>query len=253
MESLRQRENQSKNERVKSLIQSGVDLIAKEAEYRKSCRIQFLNETADQDEPRQQRQSYHKDAFANLVAFIQCEVLEKHLSVLVSDLLNMYREEYTNLAGEEKDVQAYTAQNLTRKLKEHFKAQIKVSLINQRKGNFIYSSSMSEEDAQNSLNEVGQRYEEDNKLRWASLHLRSQIMQLPKTKTPNPATVENLKQCAPVIPNQLDLFFRSLFGGIRPSCSDTVDRKVTAMGSDAIYNVTRGSVKPWKHTALDLA
>ena len=67
------------------------------------------------------------------------------------------------------------------------------------------------------------QYEEDSKLRWAALHLRSQIMQLPKTKTPNPATVQNLKVC----PSQLDLFFRNLLGGIAPTVSavhkETVD------------------------------
>lgn len=33
---------------------------------------------------------------------------------------------------------------------------------------------------------------------------------------------------------------------------DGIDGKVTSMASDAIFNVTRGTVKPWKHTALGL-
>lgn len=69
------------------------------------------------------------------------------------------------------------------------------------------------------FHEDADKYEQDNKLRWAALYLRSQIMQLPKTKTPNPATVQNLKECAPDIPPQLDLFFRSLLGGITPTFS----------------------------------
>ena len=73
-------------------------------------------------------------------------------------------------------------------------------------------------------------------------------MQLPKTKTLDPATVQTLKECAPEIPEQLDLFFRSLLGGIKQTSSavqkHVLDRKDTAMGSDAIYNVTRGAVKP---------
>jgi len=47
-ESLCHQVKSSKNERInKSLIRSGVDLIAKEAEYYKSCRVQFLRETDD--------------------------------------------------------------------------------------------------------------------------------------------------------------------------------------------------------------
>ena len=78
-------------------------------------------------------------------------------------------------------------------------------------------------------------------------------MKLPKTKTPNPATVQNLKDCAPEMPEQLDLFFRTLLGGVTQlswTQKDTLERKVTAMESDAVYNVTRGTVKPWKHTSF---
>ena len=44
-ESLRQRAELSTNERVKSLMRSGVDLIAAEAWYHGSCRGKFLSET----------------------------------------------------------------------------------------------------------------------------------------------------------------------------------------------------------------
>ena len=81
-------------------------------------------------------------------------------------------------------------------------------------------------------------------------------MHLSKTRTPNPATVQNLKECASEIPEQVDLFFRSLLGGITPTPSgiqkDTLGRKVIAIGSDAVYNITLGTVKPWKQTALAL-
>ena len=117
----------------------------------------------------------------------------------------------------------------------------------------IYSSDIPEEDAHSRLHEDSKRYEENSKLRWAALHLRSQIMKLPKTRR---ATVETLRECAPEMPEQLDLFLRSLLGGITPILNgtqkDILDRKVTAMRSDAIYNVNRGTVKPWKHTALAL-
>ena len=65
-------------------------------------------------------------------------------------------------------------------------------------------------------------------------------MQLPKTKTVSPTTVQSLKECTPEIPQQLDLFFRTLLDGITPAISeaqrDSVDRKVNAMSSDAVFN-----------------
>ena len=86
-----------------------------------------------------------------------------------------------------------------------------------------------------------------------------QNLQLPKTKTPSPTTVEKLKECSPQIPAQLQLFFTTLLGVTIPSFSGnqretkvTIDRKVTAMASDAICNVTNGTVKPWKHTVMGL-
>lgn len=81
-------------------------------------------------------------------------------------------------------------------------------------------------------------------------------MQLPKTKTPDPATVQNLKESVPDIPQQLDLFFRTLLGGLTQTFQGeqkvALDRKVASMASDAVFNVTRGSVKPWKHVAMGL-
>ncbi len=129
------------------------------------------------------------------------------------------------------------------------KDKITITLLDNRKGNIIHTSGISTEEAVSHLQEDGKWYEENSKLMWAALHLRSQIMQLS-------ATVQNLKECASEIPEQVDLFFRSLLGGIAPIPSgiqkDTLDRKVNAMGSDAVYNVTCGTVKPWKHTALGL-
>jgi len=259
-QSLCERAKSSNNERIKSLIRSGVDLIAKEAEYHKSCRATFLNETDDQQTEGSKQactsQYYHKRSSASLWTYIQNEVIVNERSILVSALLEMYKAEYTSNGGDEADVISYTAQNLLRKLSDNFGQQIITKLADKRRGNFIYSSALTEDDARNRLHDDAEQHEQDNKLRWVALHLRSQIMQLSKSKTPNPATVQNLKECAPEIPAQLDLFFRSLLGGLTPSFrgayKDTIDRKVTSMASDAIYNVTRGTVKPWKHTAVGL-
>ena len=161
-ETLCQRATFSKNELIKSLVRNGVDLIAKEAEYHKSCRVQFLKETDDQNKSTEERscQSCHKMAFASFLSFIKDEVVGKHRPLLVSDLLGMYKEEYTSLGGGEMDVHAYTAQNLTRKVKDHLKEKVSTALANQRKGNFIHSSDIPEEEAWNRLHKDAKRYKE---------------------------------------------------------------------------------------------
>lgn len=124
------------------------------------------------------------------------------------------------------------------------------------KGNYVSNASLSDEQAKTQLYDTAKEYEENEKLRWLALHLRFQIMNLQKTNAPDPATVQNLKEAAPEILQQLDLFFRSLLIGITPTSQGVqkgaIDRKVTSMASDAIFNVSHGTVNPWKHTAMSL-
>lgn len=165
-QSLRQRVEFSKNERIKSLVRSGVDLVAKEAEYHKSCRQTFLKETGKQDETveKASSKSCHKTVFASLLSFVQDEVLKKQRSILVSDLLGMYKEEFSSIGetGTESDVPVYRAQNLARKLKDHLKNKVTITLLKQRKGNFIHSADIPKEEAANRLHEDAKRCEENS-------------------------------------------------------------------------------------------
>lgn len=168
----------------------------------------------------------------------------------------MYKEMSISDGGNKNEFESYSTQNFTRKLESQFGNKLQKKLLDQRRGNFIYSSSLSEDVATAHLYDDPKSYEEDQKLKCAALHLRSLIIQIPKTKTPNPATVQNLKECAPNIPSQLDMFFRTMLDGITTTLNDktldAMERKVNAMASDAIFNVTHGTVKPWKHTMMGL-
>lgn len=249
----------SRNERIKSLVRTGVDLIAKEAEYHKSCRAAFYLETDNRcSETSKEKSSTHchRQAFSSLCAHIENEVIGQKRPHLTSSLLEYYKLEYTSNGGNVLDVEEYRVQNLQRKVCDHFGTRITVKTADVRRGNFIYSSTLTEEEARATLN--ARKQEEDDKLKWAALHLRSLITAMPKSKTPNPTTVQNLKDSAPTIPEQLDKFFRSLLGGAKApdftanSKNADFERKVTSMASDAIYNVAHGTVKPWKQTAMGL-
>ena len=257
---LSQRANFSTNEHIKSLVWNNVDLIAKEAEYHKSCRALFLKETGTAMQKGnvspQSSQSFHKMAFASLCSYIKNEILENQHSLLLSNLLDMYKTEYSSLGGDEKTISVYSGQSFQRKLKDHFGEQIRIQLADSRKGNFICSSVLTENEGIARLHNDSKQNEENNMLKMAALHIRKLIMQLPKTKTLCPTNVQNLKDCAPNIPQQLDLFYRTLLNGLTPtshsSQQEVIDRKVTSMASDAIFNVSRVTIKPWKHTVLGL-
>ncbi|KAK4318063.1 hypothetical protein Pmani_010910 [Petrolisthes manimaculis] len=94
-----------------------------------------------------------------------------------------------------------------------------------RRGNYICKASFTDEQALAKLHDDFKEYEENAKIRYAALHLRSQIMKMPKTNTPDPTTVQNLKETALEIPQQLNLFFRTLLGGLTPTHQDTLERK----------------------------
>ena len=105
-QNLCQRAQHSKNDRIKSLVRSGVDLIAKEAEYHKSCRISFDKETniiaTEGSKPQTSTfHYYHKCAFKSLSGYIEIEVIQNLRSLLVSNLLELYKAEYTGNGGSE--------------------------------------------------------------------------------------------------------------------------------------------------------
>ena len=156
--------------------------------------------------------------------------------------------------GGTESIDSYTPQALTRKLLEKFKDSLCISLLDHRKGNVLYGSALSEDDAIASLH-----IEEEKRqtiIRSAALHLRNEIQEMPKWRTPTPTSVETLKTCSPDLPDDLLLFSRTLLCGLRKPTGDTnadnVDRKVMAMTSDAVFNASRGSVRPWKQTVLGL-
>ncbi|KAK4309970.1 hypothetical protein Pmani_018437 [Petrolisthes manimaculis] len=251
-DTLVQRAHLSKNNHFKSLILGGVDLIAKEGEYHGSCRVQFMHETERHDHKVATPHDLHKIAFSSLSTFVQTEIIQNGKVLFMSSLLELYKAEYSGSGGDPKEVVTYNSQNLSRKFQYRFGDEIRIAHADMRRGNYICKASFTDEQAIAKLHDDFKEYEENAKIRYAALHLRSQIMKMPTTKTPDPTTVQNLKETAPEIPQQLNLFFRTLLGGLTPTHQDTLERKVTSMASDAIFNVSHGTVKQWKHTAMGL-
>lgn len=143
--------------------------------------------------------------------FMKDEILQNRRSLLVSSLLSRYRVEFISSGGDRENIQSYLAQNLVRKITAYFRRKVRVQLLDNRRGNFICCDALTEDQAKAHLYDNSRQRQEDEKLKWAALHLRTEIMKLPKSKTPCPANVQSLKACTPNIPHQLDLFSEPSF------------------------------------------
>lgn len=182
---------------------------------------------------------------------IEKELIGNGKAMLSSSIMELYSTAFLSVGGTTVDIACYTAQALMKKIKDKFGDKISISTFDKRKGNVLYSSAMSEVDARDSL------YSDDkknlHKIRTVALHLRGVIKAMPKWETPTPTSVSSLKACSPDLPEELLLFYKTLLCGLcESSDSDAVDRKVTVMSSDVVYNTTRGAVRPWKHTVHGL-
>ena len=93
-------------------------------------------------------------------------------------------------------------------------------------------------------------------IRSTAFHLRSLIHAIPKWKTPTPTSVHTLKTCSPELPEDLLLFYKTPMCGLREPTGDKhcqgIQRKVLSMSSDAVFNASKSTVRPWKQTALGL-
>ena len=113
----------SGNERIKSLMRSRVDLIAKEAEYHKTCRAQFDNETKQGltsiHEMPTLRQC-HRLAFTALRSFVEEQIATYWRSLLVSSLYQIYHDEFVKNGGALDEFHCYLVQALVKKLQLEF-------------------------------------------------------------------------------------------------------------------------------------
>lgn len=242
----------SKNDRIKALVAEGVDLIAKEAQYHKSCRRDYFKEAGVVDNANANITSrrLHSQSFNTISDLIQKEVIDNNKAMLVNSLFELYRCEYLSFGGTPDQFDSYTAQALMYKVKEKFKDRISTTSYDQRRGNSLYNSNLSQTEARAKIDNDDEKHL--SAIRSAAMHLRSVIQKIPKWNTPTPTSVETLKASSPDLPEEILLFYKTLLCGLRePTGEDNreaVDRKVMSMTSDAIYNASKGSVRPWKHT-----
>ena len=237
------------------ILAIGEDLIAKEVKYHHSCRRDYLREESMERKPAEANtnRKIHNEAFEKISVFLQNEVINKQTPMMASAVLRMYKEEYTACGGAEEDIKGYSVQSLMLKIGNKFR-NIIVDKQSNKSGSFVFPSSMSPSDALAIVNRSNPRIEE---IRSAAMALRTEILAMPKYFTPTPTSVHILKENAPDIPPLVLLFFRTLFDGLLTGTesnesSEVTERKALAIASDAVFNCTRGRIRPWKQISLGL-
>ena len=120
----------------------------------------------------------------------------------------------------------------------------------------FHDPTLSKEEAAAQLKLNDEQMKRKEQIRAVTSYLKSQILGMPKSLTPQPADMSNLKEDAPEIPEDVILFYKTLFCGLilskAENSPETIQRKANALTSDAVYNVSRGTVRPWKNVVLCL-
>lgn len=107
----------SSNERIKALIDSGVDLIAKQAQYHKSCRKEFFKEVEGTSSKNEQvsKNKMHAMTFEIVSDFIEKEIIGNRKAMLVTVILELYKSEFLSEGGKTEEIECYTGQALMKK------------------------------------------------------------------------------------------------------------------------------------------
>lgn len=234
------------------ILELGEVFIAKQAKYHSSCRRSFCR-NGDKEADRKSNRKKHEEAFQKLSVFLENEIIKKKTAMLATTIFNLYSEEYFAAGGTQEDWEQYNVQMLMSKVKERL-PEIIIDKQSKKRGNFVFPSSITRDDAVAELNKGGNTKED--LIRSAAMALRTEILAINPTKPPSPTSVHNLKETAPAIPHFVSLFYSTLFGGLQAdslcSSSDNIRRRILGSASDALFNCSKGRVRPWKHQALGL-
>lgn len=169
----------SSNERIKALIDSGVDFIGKQAQFHKSCRREFFKEvegTFSKNE-KVSKEKVHSMTFEIVSDFIEKEIIGNRKAMLFTVILELYKFEFLRVGGKTEEIECYTGRALMKKIKDKFDDRISISIYDSRKRNFVYNSNMSEAEARASLCNDEEKHL--HTIRSAALQLRSLIQALP--------------------------------------------------------------------------
>ena len=186
---------------------SNIDFVAKEVKYHACCRIKYQTraEIRMREEVKKagktsvkaksiwhiQRES-HAQSFEALTSFVDRSIFEANEVLLLTDINNHYQYLLKEFGGTEYEDSRSTAQKLEEKLRSHYGGKIGIVNGHTRKGNIVFSATMSVEEA---LRRQDNRAADlKAKIRDTALALRAEINKARKTPLPNSLNLSDLEK-----------------------------------------------------------
>ena len=146
-----------------------------------------------------------------------------------------------------------TVQKLEEKLKKYYGEKICIVSGNKRKGNILYGSSLSLDEAVQKLDIKGDDMK--TKVRDIALLLREEINRAERFPLPNNLKIEDIKRGEVTVPELVTTFPQNLIGGpdFRRWESNLKKIRIKSMSEDAVFAATAGLKTPKKYLMLGIA
>ena len=128
----RAKQNPGSKSSQRILALGSEELVAKEVHYHNSCRLKFLKEASvEASEPNEKgvisKRKQHEAAFAVFMPYIDTEIIAKHVPKYVSQLTDLYKEQYKELWGaDDQDIDNYLSQTFIRKVQSKFGEKLRI-------------------------------------------------------------------------------------------------------------------------------
>ncbi len=217
---------------------TGVDFVAKEVHYHRSCFKGLLNVARDlKDKPTSQ----HEEPWRKMHEYILSQIVKTDGAELLTSLHKRYME----WLGQ--DDTAFLAHHLEVKILKEFKEDVLIANISKKKGNVVYSCNISKEVA------IRRAFFDEHGVKEAALKLRQEILQM-ETTSSSTYSVDRVINGDGDPPSIVKTFFRVLFTGNdnEDLCSDKITRLVNSASDDVVFSTTRGRIKPAKHMCVGI-
>ena len=237
------------------------DLVAAEGHYHKSCYKQYIkedsttvgNEHVEIEEVLDSFEEAAKQSLEQVVRYIRNEVFPNPRIIPLTELSSIFDDSMNALGINEVD-HASTKKRIRRKLESEFEENLHF-LLDGKGRVIIYPDSLSTDQLVLQVNELQTELKSTkdtinaDKVSAVAMQLRDCIRNHDRDQTWPPDTEIS------VIPDTVQKFLRALLTGeyVEKKESQRVQRLVTSIGSDLVFAVTAGRIKPPKHILLSYA
>ena len=194
----------------------------------------------------------HKKAYEALSSYLKETVIKNKELLLLVDLNRYYQHLLTEFGGEEVINVTSRSQNLEERIKKHNGDDTLISSGTSRKGNVVYSASMSLKEAVRTvdfkINDL------KRKVRETALMLRKEIFRAKKPLLPKDLKLSDTEKEEVEIPELISIFCHNLIAGpdSRRWKGGRKAIRTQSLCEDVIFIATSGQTKPKKHLMLEM-